>query len=96
MVFDGILAFAGDDDDVLDAGGDAFFDDILNLRLVDDGEHFFRLGLGSWKETGAESSGREDRLAYFLAAARCGIGSFRVGRTGRVVGHRLSFCTLRR
>jgi len=33
MVFDRILALAGDDDDVLDAGGDALFGDVLNLGL---------------------------------------------------------------
>ena len=94
MVFDGIFAFAGDDDDVLDAGGDALFDDILNLRLVDDSEHFFRLCLGCGQETGAEPSGREHGFAYFLSAACGAAGSCRVGRAGGVVGHRLSFCTL--
>ena len=58
MVFDGILAFAGDDDDVLDAGGDAFFGDVLNLGLVHDGEHFFGLRFGGGEEARAEACGR--------------------------------------
>ena len=94
MVFDGIFAFAGDDDDVLDAGGDALFNDILNLRFVDNGEHLFRLRFGGGEEAGTESSGREHGLAYFLAAARGAAGWGRAGRAGRVVSHRLSFCTL--
>ena len=36
MVFDGVLAAAGDDDDVVDAGGDALLDDVLDERLIDD------------------------------------------------------------
>src|ERR1700720_2394083 len=63
MVFDGILAFTGDDDDVLDAGGDALFSDVLNLRLVPDGEHFFGLRFGSGEEARAEARGREDGFA---------------------------------
>ena len=57
MIFDGILAFAGDDDDVLDSGGHAFFDDVLNLRFVDDGQHLFRLRLRGWQKTGAKTGG---------------------------------------
>ena len=94
MVFDGIFPFAGDDDDVLDAGGDAFFNNILNLRLVDNREHFFRLGFCGGQEASAESSSREHRFADFLAAARGAGSGRRIGRAGRVVGHRLSLCTL--
>ena len=94
MVFDGVLAFAGDDDDVLDAGGHALFNDVLNLRLVDDGEHFFGLRFGGREEASAKAGGREHGLADLLAAACGSISSCGVGRAGRVVGHRLSFCTL--
>jgi len=79
VVFDGILAFAGDDDDVLDAGGDALFDDILNLWLVDHSEHFFRLRFRSGEKASAESGGREDGFADFVAAARGAAGLRRVG-----------------
>jgi hypothetical protein len=94
VIFDGILAFAGYDDDVLDAGGDALFNDILNLRLVDDGEHFFRLSFGGGQEARAKAGGRKDRLAYFLATTCGSVGSCRLGRVGRVVVHRVSFCAL--
>ncbi len=63
MVFDGILAFAGDDDDVLDAGGDAFFGDVLNLGLVHDGEHFFGLRFGGGEEARTEACGGENSFA---------------------------------
>jgi hypothetical protein len=63
MVLDGILAFAGDDDDLLDSGGNALFGDVLNLGLVDDGEHLFGLRFGGRKETRAEARGREDGFA---------------------------------
>ena len=46
MVFDGAFASASDDDDVLDAGGNAFLNYVLDLRLVDHREHFFGLGFG--------------------------------------------------
>jgi hypothetical protein len=95
VVFDGILAFAGDDDDVLDARSDAFFNYVLNLRLVDDGEHLFWLRFGGRQKTGAEPRGGEDGFADFLAVARGGVSSCRVRRAGKVVGHRLSWCTLR-
>ncbi len=90
VIFDGILALAGDDDDVLDAGGDALFDDILNLRLVDNGEHFFRLRLGGGQETRAESSGREDRLADFLRRDRGAVRRDSAGRGRQGVSHSLN------
>src|SRR6267378_419813 len=63
MVFDRIFALAGDDDDVLDAGGDALFGDVLNLGLVHDGEHFFGLRFGGGEEARAEARGGEDSFA---------------------------------
>src|SRR5258707_15176308 len=53
MIFDGVLAFSGDDNNVLDSGSDAFFRDVLNLRLVNNPEHFFWLGLGGGEEEGS-------------------------------------------
>ena len=63
MVLDGVLAAAGDDDDVVDAGLDRFLDAVLNNRLVDEREHFLRLCFGRGKESGAEAGGREDDFA---------------------------------
>src|SRR5260370_7529468 len=68
-VFDGVFSLAGNDDDVLDCGSDALLGDVLNLRLVDDGEHFFRLRLGGGEEARAESRGRGDSFADFVAAS---------------------------
>ena len=82
VIFDGVLALAGDDDDVLDAGGDAFFGDVLDLRLVHDGEHFLGLGFGGGKETRAEACGGQNGLANFLMA-----GGNRL-RLLRILGHR--------
>ena len=84
MVFDGVFAFAGDDDDVFDAGGYALFNDVLNLRLVHDGKHFFRLSFGGRKKTSAESRGREHGLANFVLGDRGAVG-------GSSVGHGLRF-----
>jgi xanthine dehydrogenase accessory factor len=63
VVFDGILAPAGDQDDLLDAGGLGFLDDVLNERLVDERKHFFWLRLGGRQETGAEAGRGKDGFA---------------------------------
>lgn len=63
MVFNGILAAAGDDDNVLDTGGGAFLDGVLNERLVDNWKHFLGLSLGGRKKASAESCCREDCFA---------------------------------
>jgi len=91
VIFDRIFSFAGDDDDVLDAGGDALFRHVLNLRLVDDGKHLFRLCLGGRQKSRAKAGGREHRLADFVAATCGAVSSRRVGCGGGIVGHRLSF-----
>src|ERR1700738_2073981 len=57
MVLDGIFAFSGDDDDVFDAGGDAFFGDVLDLRLIDYGEHFLGLSFGGGEKPRAQAGG---------------------------------------
>ena len=63
VVLDGVLAAAGDDDDVVDAGGDGFLDAVLNDRLVDEDQHLLRLRLGGGQEAGAESGGGKDGFA---------------------------------
>src|SRR6266581_2907937 len=90
MIFDGILAFAGDDNDVLDSRRDALFCDILNLRLVDDGEHLFGLRFGGGKKARAEAGGREDRLSNFLMRVHA-ISRRSVRNGGRICWHSLSF-----
>ena len=57
------LAAAGDHDHLLDSARDRLFDAVLDCRLVDQGQHLFRLRLGHGQEARAETGGREDRLA---------------------------------
>ena len=63
MILDRVLAAAGDEDDVVDARGDRFFDAVLDDRLVDERQHLLGLRFGGWKKPGAEAGGREDGLA---------------------------------
>ena len=63
VIDDGALAAAGDHDHLLDAAGDRLFDAVLDGRLVDEGQHLFRLRLCRRQEPGAETSGGKDRLA---------------------------------
>ena len=63
MIFDGVLAAAGDEDDVVDAGRDRFFDAVLDDRLVDERQHFLGLRFGGGEESGAEAGGGEDGFA---------------------------------
>ena len=66
VVLDRVLAAAGDQDDVVDAGGDRLLDAVLDDRLVDERQHFLGLRLGSGQKPRAESGGGEDRLANVL------------------------------
>ncbi|MNE62094.1 hypothetical protein D3C80_1573560 [compost metagenome] len=50
VILDRPLALTGNDDNVLNAGSDGFFHDILDGRLVDNRKHFLRHGLCRRKE----------------------------------------------
>ena len=63
VIFDGVLAATGDQDQVRDARRDGFFDAVLNRRLVDERQHLFRLRLGCGEKPGPESGSGEDSLA---------------------------------
>ena len=63
VILDRVLAAAGDEDDVVDAGRDRFLDAVLDDRLVDERQHFLRLRLGRGKEARAEAGGGEDGFA---------------------------------
>ena len=63
VILDRVLAAAGDEDDVVDAGRDRFLDAVLNDRLVDERQHFLGLRLGGRKKAGAEAGGGEDGFA---------------------------------
>ena len=64
VIFDRVLAAAGDQDDVVDAGRDGFLDAVLNDRLVDERQHLFGLRFGRGKEAGAEAGGGKHGLAH--------------------------------
>ena len=63
VVLDGVLAAAGDDDDVGEAGRHRLLDHVLDDRLVDERQHLLRLRLGGGQEARAEAGGGEDGLA---------------------------------
>ena len=65
MVFDGLLAAAGDDEDLVAAGGHGFFDAVLDDGLVDQGKHLLGLGFGGGQEAGAQACGGEYGFADF-------------------------------
>ena len=65
MVFDGLLAASGDDEDLVATGGHGLFDAVLNDGLVDQREHFFGLGFGGGQEARAEAGGGEYGFADF-------------------------------
>ena len=66
MVFDGALVTAGYEDHFRDACGYRLFDRILDQRFVNDRQHFFRLRLGGWQKTAAETSNGENCFSDFF------------------------------
>ena len=65
VVFDRLLAAAGDDDDLIASRMHRLFHAILNDGLVDQRQHFFGLGLGGGKEAGAQTGGGKNSFANF-------------------------------
>ena len=66
VVLEGPLVAAGDDQDVVDAGGDRLLDHVLDRRAVDDRQHLLRLCLGRRQET------RSQPAAGITALRTCG------------------------
>ena len=62
VVGERVLVAADDHQDVVDAGCDRLFDDVLDRGLVDDGKHLLRHRLGGGEEAGAEPGGGDDGL----------------------------------
>jgi len=89
VILDGILAFAGDDDDVFDAGSDALFNDVLNLWLVHNRQHFLGLRFGSGQKARAEAGCGQYGFANFRVGGGLLRGLLRVCR--HVVRNRFSF-----
>ena len=65
VVFDDVLVTVGDEDHVLDMGTLGLFHNILDDRLVVDGQHFLGNILAGGKRTGTPSCDRKNDLAYF-------------------------------
>ena len=65
VVFDRLLAAAGDDEDLVATGGHGLFDAVLNDGLVDERKHFFGLGFGGGQKAGAQAGGGEYGFADF-------------------------------
>ena len=63
VIFDRILPSAGHDNDVVNSGGDAFLDHILDERLVDHRQHFLGLRFGRGQESRAQPRGGKDCFA---------------------------------
>ncbi len=66
MILDRRLHAAGDDDHVLDAGGERLADDVVEHRAIDDGQQFLGNALGGRQHAGAETGGGNDGLANFV------------------------------
>ena len=66
MVLDDALVASGDENQVLNAGLACLVDDILDDRLVDDGQHFLGHGLRRGQEPCTEPRDREHRFSNFL------------------------------
>ena len=64
VVLDGLLAPAGDDQDVLDPGPHRLLDHVLDGGLVDQRQHLLGLRLGRREEAGAQPGRWDDGLAY--------------------------------
>ena len=64
VVFDGPFGLTSDHQDVLDARSQGFFDDELDGRFVNDGQHFLGQGLGGRQEAGSEARSWNDSLSY--------------------------------
>src|SRR5699024_7001738 len=63
MVLERSLVAPGDHEDIAEAGIDGLFDDVLDRRLVDDGEHLLGGGLGRRKESGSQTGDGDHGLA---------------------------------
>ena len=57
VVFYRVFSSAGNDNNVVNSGGDTLFDDVLDEGLVDHRQHFLGLRFGRGEESSAQSRG---------------------------------------
>jgi len=81
MILDHALVAPGDEDEMFDAGFPGFVEDVLDQRLVDDGQHFLRHRLGGGQDAGAETGDREDGFADFHGEGR----ALKTGKKGNAL-----------
>ena len=73
VVLDGALVAPGDEDDLVEAGGDRLLHHVLDGGLVHEGQHLLGLGLGGGQKARTEPGRGEDCLANTRhARASCG------------------------
>ena len=65
IVLNGRLAAVGDDQDLLDAGSDSLFDNVLQNRFVHQGQHFLGDAFGVRQQPRAESGRGDNGLSDF-------------------------------
>jgi len=75
VILDGILAFAGDDDDVFDAGRDAFFHNVLICGLSTT-VAFLGLRFVPGQKARAEAGGGQYGFANFRVGGGLCVGCF--------------------
>ncbi len=79
MILDHALVAAGDEDEFIDSGSQAFLNGILDQRPVDDRQHFLRHRLGGGQKSGAETGHRQngftDALRHYSLYASFGDAS---------------------
>ena len=66
VVFDGLFAASGDDDDLIAAGRDRLFDAVLDDGLVHQRQHLFGLRLGGGQKPGAQTGSGKNGFANFF------------------------------
>ena len=64
MVFNGTLAAAGNNQDILNAGSKSLFDNILDGRFINDRQHLLRSCFGSRQKACAQACCRNNGFTY--------------------------------
>ena len=84
MIGNGVLRAAGNEHQGFNAGFQRLLHRILDQRLVDDGQHLFRNGLGRRQEPGAQPRNRKNGLPDRFDGLRHWLGTSR-GHTARLM-----------
>ena len=66
MIFNSPLGMTRNNQNLIDSTFQDFFHNILNRRLVHNGQHFFRHSLSRREKPGSEPCRRDNRFSYLL------------------------------